>query len=359
MTAVQNRLSRGLLGRVALLVALLLGTMPTSAVAFSKAVWGTVDRNGVDQFPIYRHLGASIFEYQLNWNDVAPTRPAKPTNPADPAYRWPQEVQDAIAQARTSHMRVLLRLIFAPPWANGGHAPNWAPLKPKDFAAFATAAARRYPRVHLWMIWGEPNRAGDFEPITRTPYYAKLNQAQQVAPHRYAQILDAAYAALKSVSRDNKVIGGCTFTAGDISTEQWIQNLRLPDGRPPRMDMYAQNPFGYTEPSFTAPPSPYGLVQFSDLPRMAGWIDRYLRRGMPIFIAEWTIPTHPDEEFPWWVGPKVAARWITDALSLARHWKRIYALGWVHVYDDPPVSYGGLLTAAGQPKLGFKAFARG
>ena len=25
---------------------------------------------------------------------------------------------------------------------------------PADFADFATAAARRYPQVHLWMIWG-------------------------------------------------------------------------------------------------------------------------------------------------------------------------------------------------------------
>jgi hypothetical protein len=45
--------------------------------------------------------------------------------------------------------------------------------------------------------------------------------------------MDAAYGALKQVSRRNLVIGGSTYTTGDIDTQQWIQNLRLPDGRPP------------------------------------------------------------------------------------------------------------------------------
>ena len=39
-----------------------------------------------------------------------------------------------------------------------------------------------------------------------------------------------------------------------------------------------------------------------------------------------------------------------DLLRLARGWHRIYALGWINVYDDPPLSYGGLLTSAGVPK---------
>jgi hypothetical protein len=80
---------------------------------------------------------------------------------------------------------------------------------------------------------------------------------------------------------------------------------------------------------------------------------------MPIFIAEWTIPTAPDLEFGYYVDKKVAAQWITDALQLARKWKRIYALGWIHVYDDPPETSGGLLTDTGVPKPGFAAFEHG
>jgi hypothetical protein len=110
---------------------------------------------------------------------------------------------------------------------------------------------------------------------------------------------------------------------------------------------------------FSGPPSPFDEVQSSDLPELAHWIDRYLYRSLPIFLSEWTIPTQPDEQFNFWVDPRSAAAWITKALQLARGWHRIYGLGWVNVYDNPPLSYGGLLTANGEPKPGFAAFARG
>jgi hypothetical protein len=355
---VLSRSVRG--GTVTLLVALAALVTPSSAHAFSKAIWGPVYRNGTNQFPLYHRLGVSIYQADLQWDQVAPTRPRQPGNPRDPAYRWPSEIQQAIGQARRFHMRVLLQVIGTPAWANGGHADSsWAPRNPRDFATFAAAAARRYPGVHLWMVWGEPTRPGNFHPLVKVLPGARLNRAQRAAPHIYARMLDAAYGALKEVSRRNVVIGGCTYTTGLLDPLQWIQNLRLPDGRPPRMDMYAHNPFSYKAPSFSVGSSPFDEVQFSDLPELAHWIDRYLHRPLPLFLSEWTIPTAPDQEFQFWVDPSVAAQWITDALRLSRAWKRIYALGWIHVYDDPPLSSGGLLTAQGVHKPSFQAFAQG
>lgn len=347
-------------GGVALAVMFLVAALPSSGDAFSKAIWGPVYRNGTNQFLLYHQLGVSTYEADLSWNLVAPRRPRNPANPRDPAYRWPTEIQQAIVQARRFHMRVMLQIIGAPPWANGGHSDrSWAPRNPQDFATFAAAAARKYPSVHLWMVWGEPTHPDNFQPIAKALPGASLNRAQRTAPHVYARMLDAAYGALKHVSRRNLVIGGCTYTTGLLDSLQWIENLRLPTGRPPRMDMYAHNPFSYQAPSFSAIPSPFDEVQFSDLPELAGWVDRYLHRGLPLFLSEWTIPTAPDQEFNFWVDPSVAAQWITDALHLSRQWSRIYALGWIHVYDDPPFSSGGLLTAQGVPKPSFQAFADG
>jgi hypothetical protein len=351
--------TRTVLGRIAALSALMMLLAPASSQAFGKAIWGQVYRNGVNQFPLYHQLGVSIYQADLPWAEVAPARPRDPANPADPAYRWPVQVQQAVTQARRFHMRMLLQIMGAPAWANGRHASNWAPRKPADFAAFATAASRRYPTVHLWMIWGEPTRLHNFEPLVPAPPVGNLDSAQKGAPHLYARILDAAYGALKRVSAHNLVIGGCTYTTGVIDTQQWIENLRLPDGHSPRMDMYAHNPFTYQAPSFSMPPTPFGEVQFSDLHELAGWIDRYLRPGLPIFLSEWTIPTAPDREFDFYVNQSIAAQWISDALRLARGYARIYALGWINVYDDPPRTYGGLLTQDGTRKPGFQAFARG
>jgi hypothetical protein len=347
---------------LAMLIAFLaLAASPGQARAFSKAIWGSVYRSGVSQFPLYHQLGVSVFQIAVDWSAVAPTRPAHATNPNDPAYNWPADVDAAVAQGKRYGIKVLLQLAYAPAWANGGHPDHqWAPLHPSDFAAFATAAARRYSSVHMWMIWGEPTRAGNWEPVTAAlPGINHLTAAQKLAPHMYAQLLDASYGALKKASKQNIVIGGDTYTTGLLDPLQWISNLRLPNGKAPRMDMYGHNPFSYSAPNFTHGAALFDEIQFSDLPTLATWVDRYLRKGMRLFLSEWTIPTAQDEEFNFWVDPPVAAEWITTALGEARRWPRIDALGWIHVYDDPPFSYGGLLTADGGQKPTFSAFKNG
>jgi hypothetical protein len=331
-----------------------------------KAIWGPVTRAGVSQFPLYRNLGVGILEMDLAWSQVAPTRPQHPENPRDPAYQWPADIQTAVTQASRYHMRILLQVSTAPSWANGRQASNWAPRNPRDLAAFASAAARRYPSVHLWMVWGEPSRRGDFEPETPAPALArKLTPAQAWAPHHYAEMLDDCYAALKGVNQRNLVIGGNTYTTGDISTRLWIENMRLPDGRPPRMDLYGHNPFSFRAPNLANPSSPDGEVDFSDLGRLSVLVDRNLappHHSIRLFLSEWTIPTGPDDEFNIYTTRAVQAQWITDAWRIVHHSPFIYALGWIHVYDDPPSSHGsagGLLNYLGQPKPGYFAFKAG
>src|SRR4051812_9087770 len=78
--------------------------LPASAAAASpkKAIWGPVERDGKSQFPIYRTLGAGIYQTALSWREVATRRPAHPRDPADPAYRWPAEVTRAVGAAHGS-----------------------------------------------------------------------------------------------------------------------------------------------------------------------------------------------------------------------------------------------------------------
>ncbi len=328
-----------------------------------KAMWGPSVHDGESLFPVYRELGVRIYEEKLDWRSVAPRRPRNPLNPNDPAYVWPAEVTQAVAEAKRYHIQAALQIIGAPAWANGGQPWNWAPTNPRDYADFAIAAARRYPSVHLWMIWGEPSRAHNFEPLTPAKRFAALDAQQQVAPHLYARILDAAYGALKRVSRSNVVIGGMTYTTGDISTQQWIENMRLPDGRPPRLDMYGHNPFSYRAPNLSNPPSREQDIDFSDLGRLAKLVDRCLGRpGNPrpkLFISEWTVPTAIDLEFNFYVEPLVQAQWITDGLRVAGQLPSVYAVGWIHLYDEPPTTYGGLLETDGAKKPGYFAWRAG
>ena len=343
-----------------LLVAFSAALAPAGASAFMKAVWGPPTFDGVNQFPLYHSLGARIYETELDWNTVAPHKPKDPTSPKDPAYIWPATLTKEITQARRYGMRVLIEVGNAPGWANGGHGGmGWAPKSPVTYAQFVEAAARKYPTVHMWMIWGEPNRKGDFRPEVPARYtQTRLTAAQKRAPHLYAEMLNEAYGVLKARDRRNIVIGGDTYTAGLLDPQQWLANLVLPNGRRPRMDMYGHNPFSYTVPLFGAPPSSYGEVQYSDLPRLEGWTKTYLGHHVPLFLSEFCVPTAPDQTFNFYVSPPaVAAKWVKDALVTARHAGYIDALGWVNVHDTLPVNSCGLIQQNGQRKPDFYAFA--
>jgi hypothetical protein len=328
-----------------------------------KAIWGPSVRGGASLFPIYHELGVRVYEEDLPWFKVATRRPHNARDPKDPAYVWPAGLTKAIAEASRYHIHVALQIIGSPPWANGGKPWNWAPNNPDDYANFAIAASKRYPHVHLWMIWGEPSRSHNFEPLDPVKPFAKPDVHQRSAPHRYARILDSAYSALKGVSRSNVVIGGMTYTTGDISTQQWIENLRLPDGKPPRLDMYGHNPFSFRVPSLSNQPSPEQQVDFSDLQRLSKLVDHYL--GRPgntrprLFLSEWTIPTAVDLEFNFYVEPPLQAQWIADGLHIAESMSNVYAVGWIHLFDEPPTSYGGLIQANGIEKPGFAAWMSG
>jgi hypothetical protein len=312
-------------------------------------------------------MGAGIYQTALVWASVAPTRPRHPRNPRDPAYHWPSDVDYAIGQASVYHMRVLLQVGWSPPWTNGGRPGQFIPAHTGDLADFLTAAAHRYASVHLWMVWGEATNPNNFSPMATVPPTAtKLTVAQAWAPHHYAQMLDASYAALKHVSSRNLVIGGNTYTTGNISTSQWITNLRLPNGKPPRLDLYGHNPFSWLRaPDLSNPPSPDGEVDFSDLGRLEALVNDNLaprHHHIPLFLSEWTIPTGAnDPEFNFWATLPVQAQWITDAWRIVRHYSFIYALGWIHVYDDPPGggSTGGLFDYHGNPKPGYYAWKAG
>src|SRR4051812_1891395 len=179
-----------------------------SSAAAVKSIWGPLRLpNGSSAFPVYRDLGVQDLQYQLGGRPPPPRRPRHPRDPRDPAYHWPPSVTQAVKLARRSGMTASLMLINTPSWANGGRSHAWAPTRATDFADFAAAASRRYPSVRRWMIWGEPVRHAQFQP---------LPGGKPTGPRIYAKMLDAAYGALKRVSRRNVVVGGMTYTSGDI-----------------------------------------------------------------------------------------------------------------------------------------------
>jgi hypothetical protein len=352
-------------------VACLLVAAPADArQSRKKSIWGPTQVGGRSQFPIYRDLGVGIYQIAIRWDQIAPQRPANPADPADPAYRWPSELDYAVREGRRYGIRVAVQLFGAPSWANGGYPSEWAP-RPSDFATYAAAASRRYPSVRLWMVWGEPVRAVNFKPLDPERYTGQpLNRRQRRAPHLYARMLDAAYGSLKRVSRQNLVIGGMSLTTGNISPLNWIRHLRLPNGLPPRMDLYGHNPLSARRPDLRRHRIKPALADFCDLDDLARWVDRWLGRprhrgGIKLFLSEYFLPTdHVNGETNYWVDRNVQASWLAAALRITRRWSRIYTLGWLSLYDDPPQGGGqevnrGLVEYGGRRKPSYQAYKRG
>jgi hypothetical protein len=334
-----------------------------------KSIWGPVTRDGVSQFPKYHDLGAGIWQETLQWSVVAPIRPLNPRDPSDPAYRWPAALDQAVSEAAKYHIRISLLVMSTPGWANGGKPDNWVPTNVGNYADFLTAAARRYPSVRLWMIWGEPSRRPNFMPLTpEKAGSTKLNAKQAAAPRYYARMLDASYGALKGVRSSNVVIGGNTFTAGDITPYNWVKYMKLPNGHRPRLDLYGHNPFTGRRPGFGQYQHKQ-VVDFNDIPSFTKYLDTTLRDAhghkLKLFFSEFFWPTdHANGEFNFHLSKSLQASWLQSAFNVAHKSPRIYTLGWYSLYDDPPQPSGlevnrGLMTYAGKRKPAYNVFRSG
>lgn len=326
-----------------------------------KAMWGDA-LVGPEMLSKYRDLGVGIYQMPARWNEIAPTEPADPTNPKDPAYKWPPYIDPSIAESAKHGMQVQLMLIGVPKWANGGRSWQWAPNDPGDFGDFATALSKRYAGVKLWMIWDEPSREEVFRPFEAAPPTGPLNEAQAQAPRNYARMLDAAYGAVKDLDPKDLIIGGNTHSgagAGAIPPEQWIRHMRLPNGEPPRMDMYGHNPTTYRRPDFGHRPTPKGIVEFSDLQRLAGVIDQsFPGQELKLYLGEWGIATGYGIDT---VDEETQTKWIEAAFRLIEGWDRIYTVSWITPIDrvENGIELIGLLDAEGDPTPLYYAYKAG
>jgi hypothetical protein len=325
--------------------------------SLDKAIWGpTRLPDGSSAFPAYAKLGVDTYQIQLPWATVSPSRPASPEDPADPSYRWPRVVDFAIEEATERGIEVATLVTTSPPWANGGREPISSPERAVDFAQFLSAASRRYPSVRRWMIWGEPNRSDRFLPN---------RPDDPVGARRDAVLLDRAYEALKEASPDNVVIGGNTFTGGDVKPARFIRWLRLPSGEPPRLDWYGHNPYPFRFPDLDNPPSPGGWRDLSDLETLVSDVnDSYGSRGIHprLWLSEFTVQSdHSSAALADSVSRAAQARWLRAGYEVAASVEEVEGLGWFKLLDDPDFpghAHWGLLTSDGHRKPAFRAFRR-
>jgi hypothetical protein len=288
-----------------------------AAVSQKKAIWGPVEQaDGSSYFDTYKDLGAGIFETTLDWSQIAVDEPMDAKDPLDTGYDWPDSLDTAVAEGKRTHIQIDVTVTNRPAWAS-----KTSPAK--QYADFLTAAAKRYPSVHLWTIWDKP--------------------AQTFTPTRYATLLDAAYGALKAKSKRNVVIGGNSAdTKTKVTAHRWIPKLKLANGKRPRLDLYGHDATSKT-----------GKLNLKSL--KAEVKDTFGHKR--IFLTRLTLPIAANSAFSFHFSPSTAAARLTTALKTTKADSGIYALGYDGLTDTDYPS--GLIDPDDVKRPAYNAYKRG
>ena len=287
-----------------------------------------------------QNLGVGIVRFTVRFDEVAAQKPASPRNPE--AYNWgvAGEVLDAL---HARGIATLVTLYGSPRWANGGGAANRLPTT--GFGNFAYAASKRFPWVHLWTAWNEPNSRTFSVPVSPSLYVRT--------------VLNPAYAALHQASRANRVAGGVTSPRKTPSGMAPLAYMQAMAAAHAHLDAYAQNPYP-VDPHETpthATCESCSYLTMAKLSTIRADVTRYFG-AKPLWLTEYGYQTNPPDRLLGVSDAKQAAYLGQAALHV---WQQsgVTLLIQFLVRDEPSIGgwQSGLFTARGTAKLAYHAFA--
>ncbi len=302
--------------------------------------------------------GASIVRTLVEWQRVAPLKPANPADPFDPAYKF-DDLDEFVRSAQSRGIEVLITLWGTPGWANGNQRPQLLPTKAADFQNFARAVASRYsgrypsyPYVRFYGIWNESNLATFLSP--QFDINGKI-----VSPRNYAKLAAAGYAGIKAGNRSAQVAIGETSSngrdkvvPGQTDTVRPATFMKLLAQASPRLkfDAWAQHPYPFPVSQAPTQKTKYPNVTFSTLPLFEKDLDAsFKRKNIPVWITEYGNETKPGE--PKGVTEKQQAAYLPQAIALAKKDPRIPMFIWFVFQDSGGNPWqSGIYRTAGVPK---------
>jgi hypothetical protein len=334
---------------VVVLAAALMATSPAPATAAHVAQFGIQDDAWLmygpatldDRLTMLDGLGVEIARVTIRWDEIAPTAPAHERDPSDPAYRWGL-FANVLEGLHDHNIAAVVTIWGSPRWANGNRAPNWLP--DRGFGNFAYAASKRFPWVHLWTVWNEPNT---------------LRFSAPVSPKLYTRhLLNPAYALLHRANKRNRVAGGVTSprrTSSGLSPLVFMRGMHRYHAR---LDAYAQNPYPAStrESPLHDPCSWCSTFTMARLPDIRTQVTR-LFGPKPIWLTEYGYQTNPPDRILG-VSPARQASYVGEAAL--RVWQQAGVTMLIHflVRDDvaPGGWQSGFITAHGSAKPSYRAF---
>jgi hypothetical protein len=320
-----------------------------------------------------RSAGAEDVRIPAQWSTIATSQPpvTGASDPRWPGYDW-RALDETVAAIAEARLTPLLVLNHAPIWAEAPRPParqlrpfagdlgwfppgTWRPSR-AGLRAFATAVARRYdgrtageagyplPRVRLYQAWNEPNLPRDLGP----QFERRGRALRAVSPDYYRSMLNAVYAAVKSVDRTNVVLTGALAPFGDyehlrpksrVPPVTFARRLLCLNGagtralrscpNPPRFDVFTFNTYPLSPRAHTPTPADLYIAD-------AGKVHSALR------VAERAHTALPRKHHPVWLtefsweavagrglSRTMQARYLTYGLYAAWRQRIAKALWWV------------------------------
>ncbi len=150
-------------------------------------------------------LHARAIRVEIPWSILEPSRRGQ-AEPRALAF-----TDHLVNRAASAGMKVIALVLRTPCWASSAPTsllsncePNksskanaWPPSDPRTYASFVAFLAARYgPKLAAIEVWNEPDQSNE-------DYFAGPNKAR-----RYAELLRAAYPAIKSADPQMTVLGG-------------------------------------------------------------------------------------------------------------------------------------------------------
>jgi hypothetical protein len=313
-------------------------------------------------FEHVKHAGARFVLIPVRWGSVVAPRqqPAswRPEDPADPNYDW-SDYDPWVTNAIQAGLTPVFQVRGAPAWTQRCHFESHdAPCNPDPaaLAAFTTAAVRRYsghfgdlPRVQYWQGLNEPNLSLFFG-----PQFDEAGRA--ISPHLYRDLINAFYAAVKSVDPSNLVIaaglGPIAVPKYTIGPMRFTRELLCMSGhRHPRptsgdcgggvhFDIFDIHPYTTGSPAHEGGVNDVQLGDLDKLQRLLRAADRAGRiendsRHTPLWITEVSWDSNPPD--PGGLPMSILKRWTAEALFTA--WRAgIDTVMWYSLRDSAPQS---------------------
>lgn len=195
-----------------------------------------------------KEAGFGWFRQQIHWRDI---------EDRSGQFFW-GELDNIVADVNAHGMLLMINVTRSPAWytANGS---DGLPEDPATLARFLRAMVERYRgRVHAVLIWNEQNLA-----------YENGGQITPADPGHYAEVLAAAYTAIKAVDPSVIVVSGAPAStatnAPDIAmdTISYLRALYGYNGGMVRdyFDVQAFHPGGSANPPATLWPDNPGRVE--------------------------------------------------------------------------------------------------